>query len=552
MISSLPSCAGPSPRQSGMSSSATFGDAGSRAAIRCMVCGAMVEATAIDAAVARAAEHAALAEHHRLDLLVEADHDDDEVARGRDRLRRQRGAARRPRPPVSIAPSPTSKPATVKPRRTRWRAIGSPILPSPIMPTRRMSFGVTAFSLLCACRLRRIRRWLRNDPAATVHGARPSRKLSEFSKASRNVASKEDHVKRPFATLLAPALRRCEHSCHLTCRRAGLAQQAGAHRQHLRARRRRRLSRAHRRRQSLERRSASSSSSRPAPARPARSASTRSWRRRPTATTSSSPTSPCWCWRRSAIRRLGYHPERDLTNIAYLGGSPIVLSVNSKSPIKTLADFVAYGKKSGKPLTYSSSGVGSSGHLFGETFAQQGRHQGRARALQGRGAGPARSRRRPHHVVGADRDVVGRPDPRRHAARDRRHRPRSAWPTIPTCRPSPSSATRSSTRRSGSRCRGPKGLPASILDRMNSEINKIMTAPAMLERMRKEGMVVEAMTPPQLQQLIEPRRASGVRRSRRRADAEVERLDAASSWPELRAGIHAFAIAWIPGLAAIR
>ena len=38
---------------------------------------------------------------------------------------------------------------------------------------------------------------------------------------------------------------------------------------------------------------------------------------------------------------------------------------------------------------------------------------------------------------------------------------------------------------------GPKGLPASILGRMNSEINKIMTAPAMLERMRKEGMVVE-------------------------------------------------------------
>ena len=38
---------------------------------------------------------------------------------------------------------------------------------------------------------------------------------------------------------------------------------------------------------------------------------------------------------------------------------------------------------------------------------------------------------------------------------------------------------------------------------MNSEINKIMTAPAMLERMRKEGMVVEAMTPAQLQELIE-------------------------------------------------
>jgi hypothetical protein len=36
--------------------------------------------------------------------------------------------------------------------------------------------------------------------------------------------------------------------------------------------------------------------------------------------------------------KLGYHPERDLTNIAYLGGSPVVLSVNAKSPIKSLAE----------------------------------------------------------------------------------------------------------------------------------------------------------------------------------------------------------------------
>ena len=49
----------------------------------------------------------------------------------------------------------------------------------------------------------------------------------------------------------------------------------------------------------------------------------------------------------------------------------------------------------------------------------------------------------------------------------------------------------------------PKALPQPILSKMNGEINKIMTAPAMIERMRKEGMVVEAMTPAQLQQLIE-------------------------------------------------
>jgi tripartite-type tricarboxylate transporter receptor subunit TctC len=49
----------------------------------------------------------------------------------------------------------------------------------------------------------------------------------------------------------------------------------------------------------------------------------------------------------------------------------------------------------------------------------------------------------------------------------------------------------------------PKALPQPILSKMNGEINKIMTAPAMVERMQKEGMVVEAMTPAQLAQLID-------------------------------------------------
>src|SRR5439155_16528199 len=64
--------------------------------------------------------------------------------------------------------------------------------------------------------------------------------------------------------------------------------------------------------------------------------------------------------------KIGYDPLRDLTNIAYIAGSPIVLSVNAKNGIKTLDEFIAFARKSDKPLTFSSSGVGSSGQLFGE------------------------------------------------------------------------------------------------------------------------------------------------------------------------------------------
>jgi tripartite-type tricarboxylate transporter receptor subunit TctC len=69
--------------------------------------------------------------------------------------------------------------------------------------------------------------------------------------------------------------------------------------------------------------------------------------------------------------KLGYDPLRDLTNIAYVAGSPIMVSVNAKSGMTTMKDFLEQGRTSPKALTFSSSGVGSSGQLVAEAFAKQ-------------------------------------------------------------------------------------------------------------------------------------------------------------------------------------
>lgn len=68
---------------------------------------------------------------------------------------------------------------------------------------------------------------------------------------------------------------------------------------------------------------------------------------------------------------VGYDPVRDLTNIGYIGGSPIVFLVRPSSGVKTFADFIAFAKNSDKPLTYSSSGFGGNGHLMTEFFGQR-------------------------------------------------------------------------------------------------------------------------------------------------------------------------------------
>lgn len=69
--------------------------------------------------------------------------------------------------------------------------------------------------------------------------------------------------------------------------------------------------------------------------------------------------------------QVGYDPARDLTNVAYIGGSPIVFLVSPASGIKTFAEFMARARSSDRPLTFSSSGLGGNGHLMTEFFAQR-------------------------------------------------------------------------------------------------------------------------------------------------------------------------------------
>jgi tripartite-type tricarboxylate transporter receptor subunit TctC len=200
--------------------------------------------------------------------------------------------------------------------------------------------------------------------------------------------------------------------------------------------------------------------------------------------------------------KLGYHPDRDLTNIAYLGGSPIVLSVNAKSSIKTLDDFVAFGRKSAKPLTYSSSGVGSSGHLFGETFG--GKVGIKVEHVPYKGAAQGLIDLVGGHITFSAQTVTSSAGQIRggtlHGVAVTSKQRMADYPNMPTFTELGHPEFASPIWFSLS---GPKGLPAAILNRMNSEINRIMTAPAMVDRMRQEGMVVEAMTPEQLAQLID-------------------------------------------------
>jgi tripartite-type tricarboxylate transporter receptor subunit TctC len=200
--------------------------------------------------------------------------------------------------------------------------------------------------------------------------------------------------------------------------------------------------------------------------------------------------------------RLGYAPLRDLSNIAYIAGSPIVLSVNPASGIRTLEQFIASAKKGGKPLPYSTSGVGSMGQLFAESFAQQagiaidhvpykGAAQGLLDLVGGHIAFAAQTLTSTFGQIQAGTLT---------AVAQTADRRLPDFPDLPTFKEQGFPELVSTTWFSLS---GPAGLPADIVQKVNREIAKTMARPEVDQRMRQEGMLTQALSPAEFLQLIE-------------------------------------------------
>ena len=70
----------------------------------------------------------------------------------------------------------------------------------------------------------------------------------------------------------------------------------------------------------------------------------------------------------SLYRNLSYDPGSDFAAVAMMWQAPHLLAVHPSVPADSLAAFIAYARANAGKLSYGSSGVGSSTHLFGEMF----------------------------------------------------------------------------------------------------------------------------------------------------------------------------------------
>jgi tripartite-type tricarboxylate transporter receptor subunit TctC len=65
-------------------------------------------------------------------------------------------------------------------------------------------------------------------------------------------------------------------------------------------------------------------------------------------------------------KSLGYDPEADLQPIGLVGHTPNVLVVHPSSPTRSMTELIEYAKANPGKLSYSSAGIGSTGHLLNE------------------------------------------------------------------------------------------------------------------------------------------------------------------------------------------
>jgi tripartite-type tricarboxylate transporter receptor subunit TctC len=72
----------------------------------------------------------------------------------------------------------------------------------------------------------------------------------------------------------------------------------------------------------------------------------------------------------SLYANLGYDAAKDFAPITLLARQPLIFTVPSSSPVKTIQELVALGKQSNAP-TFGSAGIGSAAHLTGEYFKSQ-------------------------------------------------------------------------------------------------------------------------------------------------------------------------------------
>ena len=188
----------------------------------------------------------------------------------------------------------------------------------------------------------------------------------------------------------------------------------------------------------------------------------------------------------AALHDLPYDSVTGITPIILIGTTPLVLTVNPKVPVKSVREFIDYGKANPGKLNIASAGVGGLDHLAGELFKLQ---TGAVYTfIQYKGSGPAMTGMLSGEVTGSMTTLVTSiphiKSGRLRAVGVTTAKRSRALPEVPSI----SETVPGYEVVHWYGMWGPKGLPRDIVTLWNREVGKALRASATEKWMADQGL----------------------------------------------------------------
>ncbi|HYL88236.1 MAG TPA: tripartite tricarboxylate transporter substrate binding protein [Burkholderiales bacterium] len=203
----------------------------------------------------------------------------------------------------------------------------------------------------------------------------------------------------------------------------------------------------------------------------------------------------------SLYTKLPYHPLRDFTPIAHLGNVDYVLLISSAVPARNVREFIAYAKENPGKMNYASAGSGSATHLSMAYFVSLAGidvvhvpYKSTGEAVNEVLAGRAQA------VISANIGALPFIKDARVRAIGSTGKKRSKF--LPELATIDESGVPGYSFDSWIGILGPAGIPRATVDAINAGVGKLLKDPVILERLDKQGVIPEAMTPDAFAQLL--------------------------------------------------
>lgn len=190
----------------------------------------------------------------------------------------------------------------------------------------------------------------------------------------------------------------------------------------------------------------------------------------------------------AAGQKTPYDPETDFVPVALAGETPLVLVANPATPVKDLASFVAYAKANASKVNYGTPGNGSSMQFAGESL----NHDLGVSMLHVpyRGAAPMLTdllgNQIPVGIVGLPPVVAYAKAGKLRVLAVTTTKRTATMPEIPTLSELPGMSDYSFSNWMA--VFAPAKTPTAIVDRLASEVHKMMQEPAVQKRLLAAGV----------------------------------------------------------------